>query len=303
MAATYGGKFHSIDSTFNTTKHDLKLFLTTVVDCLGKNAPVGASLIDVEGHDQVVASCRALGLDSPNANVGCDRGLGISAALETLGQHRVIDSWHYVRNAHDASENLCDYNEYFLSDFHRAVYHNFVLTEACDDHLREMINKYTSTSTIRNFCERLWEERVEACKTYYMSCACFVFGKGSHIRSEKSIARLKGMGEMKDNMRIWTLYKCLNNYEYYLITYEFQAKKELKELVVSESGFVSKKIQKHTYDAMQMIPDLFLVGHSMEYYHLERKLGGLQQKVQTKGGLHVYEVFAPFDRNSHPPCT
>ena len=115
-----------------------------------------------------------------------------------------------------------------------------------------------------------------------MSCACFVFGKGSQIRSEQSIARLKGMGEMNDNMKSLMLYECLHNYEYYLIAYEFQAKKELKELVVSESGFVSKKIQKHTYDSMQMIPDLFLVGHSMEYYHQERKLGGLQQKVQMQ---------------------
>ena len=87
----------------------------------------------MEGHDQVVASCHALGLDSPNVNVGCDCGFGISAGLENLGQPRVIDLWSYSQNYHDASDDLSNDKDYFLSDFHLALYHNFLVMDACDD--------------------------------------------------------------------------------------------------------------------------------------------------------------------------
>ena len=92
---TYGQYLCHLDTTFNTTKYNLRLCLPSVVCFLGKTTLVGCGIAPSEEGKDIDLLLNKLGLKYKEAVVATDRAKGQEYPIAKRSQQQVYHTWHF----------------------------------------------------------------------------------------------------------------------------------------------------------------------------------------------------------------
>ena len=95
----YGCQLYFMDTTFNTTKTDLKTGPIVISDCFGMTARAGIFQMPDECSDGVDTALHDLSADDPFAVAATDGGPAWESPIGDRGQRQVEDTWHSVRKS------------------------------------------------------------------------------------------------------------------------------------------------------------------------------------------------------------
>ena len=250
LIEVYGTKLFYLDSTHNTSRHNLKICPPSVIDCFGMTAGVGLSTFDAEASEEIDIVLKDLSLDNVGSVAGVDQAPCWDIPFENAGIIKLHDTWHFGRDINKAASGLEDKYQIFRDKCNKALYHDFGDSVVLDLFLGHLEEEYKSFPKANKLVKTLIKLKRNLCKTYtheYFHCS-----NGGMSRGEGVMSRLKGNGKLKQSMRKWSLWELQLHYDAlsrsYMVSVSEQIRKYLKNNCYC-SELVSKKMEEASSDS------------------------------------------------------
>lgn len=281
-----------VDCTHGSSQYMLKAGPPSVCCWGGHVAPVGFFQVPEEETEKCKEMLVLLELDIPRATLCSDGGSAFPGIAEDLGFYHIEDTFHNDKNGDKKATCLPKgKKDTFGTLKHNALYHVYFPSERLDNQFEKMIelvegdDEGGDKKELRNWITRIEGGKKKRCATYttqYISMSA----KGAASRCESMMTILKAAGNLKGEMKKWTLPELQRRHEQVVQSYTYTAYEEIKEAIKKKEVF-SKYVLDMEQKELKIVPELKIVSTTT---NTSNPFHGILQSSQKTVHIRVHST-------------
>lgn len=272
------------DLTHNATTYVFKTGVPSVVDWSGMIAPAGLYQVPEEEIESCQAMLIGLQLNTPKATNCTDGGSAWPAIVEEFDQNQVEDTFHNDMNADKKTTGMDKNTITKVKEMKsKVLYHVFAPEAKLDELLSDFTTTVQGHKEMTNWVKRIEEGKMIRTATH--STKFFsVSAKGATSRNESAMSRLKASGNLKAEMRHWSLGELQARHSRLVANYIVDATEEMKDAI--KEGRVFSKYVSDIEDEERRHTDNLIV--TEETPNVSNPFHGVQQSSRNAITISVH---------------